>query len=262
MTEELPALLAKKFIARRDAKAVQRENDSYTPVREVDSATGRRDGPLLPWKMSDLTAHLSGQKSMGHYLIDPLTQCCKLFVFDIDLRNETQMFQLEDGTVQMLSPREAWRTRNQQVRSALKAELRTASHMLANKVSAELQIPTAVAYSGNKGVHVYGFTGNMLAEEVILAAQIVLEATRDDWLPSRGASTYQSKKYPYVDLEVYPKQGTVKPDSFGNLVRLPLGRNLKSKDTPFFVDMRVPMNQLVPLDPHFALTALNPWGDS
>jgi len=42
-------------------------------------------------------------------------------------------------------------------------------------------------------------------------------------------------------------------------MRIPLGKNLKSTDPTFFIDMTSPLADMVPVDPAWALTTDNPW---
>ena len=53
--------------------------------------------------------------------------------------------------------------------------------------------------------------------------------------------------YPNFDLEVYPKQDSLADKDLGNLLRLPLGRNLKNPADPtFFLDLTTPPGVMVP----------------
>ncbi len=141
------------------------------------------------------------------------------------------------------------------------------SSLIARAVVSELQLPCAVAYSGGKGVHVYAFTGLISAAEAREGAQIVLDSI-GNFHASRGTNFYKWNDedpvagYPNLSIEVFPKQDTLSGKDLGNLMRLPLGRNLKSSDPTFFLDMRSPMAEMRPVDPIWALTALDPWGDS
>jgi hypothetical protein len=59
---------------------------------------------------------------------------------------------------------------------------------------------------------------------------------------------------------VFPKQDSLAGKDLGNLMRLPLGRNLKNpKDPTFFIDMTTPMGVMSPIDPVYALTTETPW---
>jgi hypothetical protein len=58
---------------------------------------------------------------------------------------------------------------------------------------------------------------------------------------------------------VYPKQASLAGKDLGNLLRLPLGRNNKSKDPTFFMDMTAPLAEMRPVDPEWALTTTSPW---
>lgn len=284
MTTELVDLIAKKFIARPDVKAQQHySGDAYFPV--VDRQTEQR----LPWAREDLEAHILGSKTFGHYLVSQDSKC-KLFAFDVDLRkNEhnpktkeltwTGAYPSPDfygesanftGKIVRFDPREAWKDRAHPARPWMKYQFRLVAHYLCAIIEKELAIPCAAAYSGSKGVHVYGFTGLESAADVREGAQIVLDAMADRPFcggvePLRGRHFFKFSNddpiegFPNLSIEVYPKQDNLDNKDVGNLMRLPLGRNLKSEDPTFFIDMTSPLNEMVPVDPIHALTASSPF---
>lgn len=262
-------LIATKYIARKEVKAVQRVvNGSciYTP--HVDS-----DKNWIKWSRADLLAHLSGERSYGHYLLNTNDQC-KLFSFDIDLEKTGSWptnweADPDNPVIEEINPREAWRNRRHPARKWLKIQLKSAAFKLASHVYQELEIPVAVYYSGSKGLHVYGFTGLIPAHDAREGARIALEST-GAWEPKRGDSFFMSKDqdpftgHPCLSVEVYPKQDTLGASGLGNLMRLPLGRNLKNpKDPTFFLDLRnVNMTDFAQVDAAWALTATDAWSDS
>lgn len=256
MSNELANLLAKKFIARPDVKARQYDG-GYVPVE--------KDGHRSPWTRQDLLDHLEGKQTFGHYLLSQ-DDNCKLFVFDVDLEKEGEYdvdfpngnnedpFRLEG-----FNPREAWLDRAHPARAYMKLQFREIAHRLGRAIETELEIPWAVAYSGGKGIHVYGFTGLMPASDVKDGALMVIES-----LPTieslRGQNFFKDTSFPNMSIEVFPKQSSLNGKDLGNLCRLPLGRNLKNpKDPTFFIDMTAPMGSLVPLDPEYALTTPSQW---
>jgi hypothetical protein len=278
---DLAGLLAKYYIARTDVKAVQRTNGEYNPVREA-------------WKRSDIEAHLSGQRTYGHYLLDAEDRC-KFFAFDIDLdkpelhrrldpmpvplypfpyKVDTEGMRDEDlyKEIRSFHPREAWMDRAHPARGWMKFQLRIIADTLAWKIRTELDIPVAVTYTGAKGLHVYGLTGLMPAKDVREGAQIVIDSLDDTSLGAMssvgGEIFYRFDNQdpidgqPNITIEVFPKQDSLEGKDLGNLVRLPLGRNLKNpKDPTFFVDMTSPLSDIKSLDPEFALTEAltQPW---
>ncbi len=74
--QELAKLFASKFIARPDVFAEQFPDGAWAPRRQ-------RLG------MSDLLAHIRGERSLGHYMLNQASEC-KLFAFDIDLEKPSQ----------------------------------------------------------------------------------------------------------------------------------------------------------------------------
>lgn len=260
MSNELANLIAKKFIARPDVKAIQMPEGHYI-VDEVARTHERR-----PWNRDALNAHLSGEKTYGHYLLNP-DDTCKLFAFDIDLeKNDPSknfegtycLMDDESATVYPCNPRVDWTNRAHPARPWLKYQMKMLASKLAASIERELAIPTAVAYSGAKGLHVYGFTGPVPAADAREGAMIVLDSL-GDFEATRGTNFYKHKDsnpvtgFQNLSIEVFPKQDSLDGKDLGNLMRIPLGRNLKSADPTFFVDMTSPMGQLVPVDPVWAL---------
>lgn len=268
---KLADLIASKFIARKEVKAVQRMLPNgdciYTP--HTRGPAGDKD--YLPWSRVSLLMHLESKRSFGHYLLDT-NDNCKFFAFDIDLE-KTGSYPTDFGkadywdTVTACNPREDWKNRKHPARPWLKYQLRMIAGLCASAIHSELDIPVAAYYSGNKGVHVYGLTGLIPAFEARLGAKIVLESM-GIWEAVRGDIFYKTKDqdpitgYPNISLELFPKQDTIGDKSgLGNLMRVPLGTNLKNpKDPTFFVDLsNTNMTQLVPIDAVTALTSSNAW---
>lgn len=205
---------------------------------------------------------------------------CKLFAFDIDLEKvgwlpkapldtnipeeQLEAYYTTDNFIQC-NPREAWRDRKHPGRSWMKVQFKMIAAKFMQVIHDELEIPCAAVYSGNKGIHVYGFTGLMPAADAREGARIVLD-TIGDWVPSRGVNFFKHKDqdpvlgYPNISIEVFPKQDSLDGKDLGNLMRLPLGKNMKNpKDPTFFIDMTTPMAQMSPIDPIRALGNESPW---
>jgi len=260
LSKELENLIAKRFISRKDVKAVQTPDGNYRPVNS-------------PWGRSDLADHLAGTTTFGHYMLGK-DDTCKLIAFDIDIEQRSvknPVGWLPTGPdfedFAECNPREVWADRSAvHQRAWLKLELRNAAHILVQSVEALLGVPVAAAYSGGKGVHVYAFTGPVSGQDARDGAEIVLDSLGDFKL-FRGNNFFRHRDpqpgvlYSNLSIEIYPKQGAVNDEGgYGNLMRLPLGRNKKSKDPTFFMDMTSPMGQMVPLDPMIALSdGYKPW---
>ena len=264
---EIANLFAKMFIARPDIKAIQRSNGDYNPVQSR-------------FTKADLLDHQDGVYTYGHYLLSEKNEC-KLFVFDLDLdktdpkhpeitydlpssKDEADIWQdWYHG-----DPRNIWLDRSRITeRDFLKYQLRVAANQICKAIQDELGIPMAVTYTGAKGVHVYGFTGSMAASAVREAADIVIESL--GLVPEKGNNFFKFPKSGRSDFqpqsitaEVYPKQTTLDGKTHGNLVRLPLGVNLKNpKDPTFFMDMRANYGEqcFTPRNAIDALTTKNIW---
>jgi hypothetical protein len=113
-----------------------------------------------------------------------------------------------------------------------------------------------VAFSGSKGVHVYGcFGGSVRAT----AARDVGLSVLDSWgrgelfSAVKGKNFYKAATYPDLTVEVFPKQEKVGTGGFGNLLRLPLGINQKTGREGFFYDPGAPLDELRPADPEQVL---------
>ena len=252
--KRLARMYAKLFIARQDCKAIQHQGPSgaimYSPVRR-DS---RDPNSLLPWSMQDLIQHISGESTFGHYLLNAESES-KIIAFDVDLTSKP--FDLIGGKV----PRDEWHDRRSEHRTTMKTVLKSTAHMIVEAIK-ELDIPWAVAYSGNKGLHVYGFTGKLPASDIRTAGNIIMEnelVANHFQRSGNSGFLFDSTKdeYAMVTIEMFPKQDKIDGSGFGNLMRLPLGIHRKSpKEPTMFLDMdlsRTPIGQFTPIDPFVAL---------
>ena len=286
MSDELAVLFAKRFVQRRDVKAVQmivKNKVIYMPDRNMEHPG--LYGPV-GFKMQHLQQHLAGQATYGHYMLDANDEA-RLFAFDVDLKKTgfyVPMTPFRDGMVEQeweaenqpialgdpLDPkdnslREAWLNRAHPSRAFLKTQMGMLARKLVSSIQENLGIPCAASYSGHKGIHVYGFTGPMPAVQVRAAAHFALEAT-DDWELERGQHIYKHRiqdpvmGYPNFNIEVYPKQDSLDDKDLGNLMRLPMGRNLQAKDPAFFLDLTTPPGVMAPHpNPVRLLEAGNPY---
>lgn len=295
MSKDLAKLFAKKFIQRPEVKAVQMDRTGgglkqgdWFPDNRINPEK-RPNSPHLPhgFSMDHLLAHLNGERTYGHYLLNEAGDC-KLFAFDIDLEKagtyvtvpkdldgltDEQVAEKMDSSLVTVDGvdqtlRALWVDRSRTAapaRTWFKYQMKYLAHILASKV-VELDIPCAVAYSGSKGVHVYGLTGSMPAQDVRDAAMLVLEMV-DEFEPMRGKNFFQHKNddpihgFKNFSIEVFPKQDNLDGKSLGNLMRLPLGTNWKNpKDPTFFVDMTTPLADFKPhADPVKLLEGGNPF---
>lgn len=261
MDKELVALLGKLFVERRDVYAIQGGNGAYRPAED-------RQHKRLPFNAKVMRAHLEGKTTVGHYLLSPENKC-RLFAFDIDLvkglpnpDEPTKWLPVTwdgpEGPTEFW-PREAFQDKEHFARPVLISQLNAMAEGLARRVHRLLEIPVAAAFSGNKGVHVYGFTGSLLAEEVREAAHLVLDSY-GVFKKSRGDNFWQHvDAYEVLEIEVFPKQDKLdNPDSLGNLMRMPLGINQKTKLPGHFLKFQSPLTEFTEMDPMEALNGA-PW---
>jgi hypothetical protein len=273
LSKALEDLFAAKFIARTDAKAIQYPGGSWSPHNEYNTETRKHDGPRIPWRREDLDAHLSGERTFGHYLLSSDSKA-KLFAFDCDWEKTgwlpTLPLATEDEVAWKESfietnPREMWLQRGFTGRDFMKLQMKQLAHKLLRSIIEELKLPCAAAYSGGKGFHVYAFTGLMDAWEVREGAHIVLESI-GEFEPLRGENFFKHKDddpvngFKNFSIELFPKQDSLDGKDLGNLMRLPLGVNLKApKEPTFFINMNTPLAELSPMDAATALQIENPW---
>ena len=266
-TAPLEDLIAKLFIARPDVKAYQAGPGPYVGQYFTHIQGSRENPTYLPWGRSAIQEHLAGTATYGHYLLSKDSQA-KLFAFDIDIDKEASLptipipdFQEEGdptewlNSFQMRDARAAWLNRADPARDFLKTSMRSLAHVIQRVVEDELQVPTAIAYTGAKGLHVYGFTGLMPAKEVREAAMLAIESLPIE--ATRGKMMYKWNRqnqegfaeHEIFTIEVFPKQDELSNEGgFGNLMRLPLGKNQKSNDPTFFIDTECALGTLRPVD--------------
>lgn len=257
MSQELVGLIARRFIQNRAVKAIQFSNGDYVPDFKMKDPT--RHG--LGFTVGHLQRHLTGSDTYGHYLLDAESQC-RMFAFDIDLKDEgnwvyqpnwdqlsqditedewREKIEVHEG----VDPQALWHDRTQGLaRDWYKKQMMELARKFAAAIT-EIGVDCATAYSGNKGVHAYGFTGPIPAEEVREGAMCVMDML-DDFEPAHGKNFFRHKNldpengYTNFSVEVFPKQVNLEGKKLGNLMRLPLGKNQKSPDPTFFLDLKAP----------------------
>lgn len=255
--DTIARLYASKFIARPGVKAEQQGNGAYYPVDEK-------------FTMQDLRDHLNGTRTYGHYLIDPDSDQCKFFAFDIDFEVSGTLPQSDpDGigsdVASAVNPRVCWRDRSHPARNFMKSQLMHVAGLLASKAHRELDLPVAIAYSGYKGVHVYCFTGPIVTSKAREGAQLVMELAGgvlhkgNNFYHLPGDETFLEN----LSIEIFPKQETIGDKKYGNLMRLPLGVNRKAPSDPtFFIDLTQPPAAMAPVKTESVVQYLengDPW---
>lgn len=240
LSDQLANLLAQRFISRSDVKAWQEPSGIYRPDRTKITR-------------ADLNAHIARERTMGHYLLGTDDRC-KFFCFDIDLAKQG----VWDG--QPIEPRKEFLDDASPYREGLTGQLVIAAESLAREANRAVDVPVAIAFSGSKGVHVYGFTGPEPAADQRTAALSILESI-GSFKPLRGANFFAHENPEMsVEIEVFPKQGSLDGKDLGNLLRLPLGRNLKSGREGCFLRCGGGKRaKFARMDPIAALSGVLPW---
>ncbi len=274
---ELIRLIGQRFVSRKDVKAEQAKDGAWYPVREVTSS-GKHDGPYVPFSMQDFNDHLTGVRTFGHYVVGT-DQTTKFFCFDLDLNK--QGFYLEDpdpdgdpedfpaivGNMVDCEPREVWAAGKPQAAiDYFTQALRVMAEGLAQRViRMNAASHVAITNSGGKGMHVYGFMNEPnLAVDVREVALDVLSTKSDTAVfePIKGDNFWRYRSagaYSNITIEVFPKQEAVSKGGFGNLLRLPLGVNLKTGKRGYFVNCKSGLNKLPEMDAIRALSGDLPW---
>lgn len=267
---DLVKLLGTRFVARKDVKAFQSDDGAWYPDR-------------TPMTMQDFRDHFSGTRTMGHYLLDQEDRC-KFFAFDIDLakhgKNCTTQgckggcvpYHGADNVLYNLDVRQVWAAGPEAYGFVdgdlplfydnLTMDLKCMAEGLARYTNRTLGIPVAIATSGHKGLHVYGFTGEVPAEAAKALALQVL-TTYGCFYASRGDNFWRhSEQYESLEIEVFPKQTTLDGKDLGNLMKLPLGVHRVTKRRAEFIHVKGALGILGPTDvmePERALGGDLPW---
>lgn len=253
MTDQIDLIKAigTKFIQRRDVKAAQGEADFK--------------GDIIPWqpiktpfKVQDFVDHLNGTRSFGHYVVDSNNKC-KLFAFDIDMNIKGKLI-TPDESIIPCNPREVFLDLTHWGRPQLIQEIKAMAEGLAYRIDTLLGISTAIHFSGNKGLHVYGFTGETDAVFAREAAKGVLDSF-GCFEAFRGENFFRHiTSYENISIEIFPKQDKLSnPDGYGNLLALPLGVHKVSGMKKMFVSTKGSPDSLEELDPSKALSGDAPW---
>ena len=266
--KDLIRLLGTRHIARKDVKAFQSDDGAWYPDR-------------TPFSMQDFRNHFAGTATLGHYMLDADSNC-KLFAFDIDLTKHNRNCSptpgnpckgcpvvfpnllLRDGMVvaegeHVVIPREGYLSGDPDIIRTLMINLRCMADGLAYRIHHRLGIPVAIASSGHKGLHVYGYTGLLPAEAT---KEIALSILREFAVfeAFRGENFWRHKDaYHVLDIEVFPKQTSLDGKDLGNLMKLPLGIHRVTKTKAEFITTKSTVDRLVTMDPYDALSGDLPW---
>jgi hypothetical protein len=231
-------LVGKRFIARKDVMAIQGATGAYRPTLCNCSYPQKCElHKPEPFTVEAIIDHLRGRRTYGHYMSDPATQKTKLCAFDLDVVKEPTVIK---GQL-CESPRDAIADPRHPLHYEIMKQLKFLADGLAVRLerfsrTADTPVTTAIAFSGSKGVHVYGwFEAPILVKYARYLAQQTLDGYQCFTL-KKGKNTWQHMEhYEAVEIEVFPKQDHINVDGFGNLMRLPLGQNRKTGGRGFFM---------------------------
>ena len=223
------SLLAKWFIARTDVMAEQGSGGQYFPTR-------KRDGELIGFTRESLEQHLSGQRTLGHYLLSG--QTCKLFAFDIDLDGGETSFNNHWSPLHgvTLNQRSVMVDQEHEHHAEIMGRMHKLAASIADIVdNTTKDVKTLISFSGSKGMHVYGLYGQYVDSSVAMRdITKVVGRLRGTTHANAKIQNLKSESWPGITIEVFPKQSSTK--GFGNLMRLPLGVHRKSGKPGFIID--------------------------
>ena len=235
--QEVARLLGSQLIERRDAKAIQRTTGAYNPVR-VDMRD--TESELIGWHINDIADHVLGKATYGHYLVKPSTSTVRCFAFDIDIRAKARPEAGEEPIFfdgEEIDPRAIWLTDDRSAaRADIGRQLLAMTYGLGIHVKKVLGVKVLFSYSGSKGSHVIAVLDEGTpANDARDAARRVLDST-GVMMEDHGDNFFKHvDSFPAMSIEMFPKQDTVTDDSFGNLMRLPLGINRKTGKSGMFM---------------------------
>lgn len=204
------ALYRKLFVHRSDVFAEQQENGDYYPVnRELTDA--------------DIAAHLAGHKSYGVYVIDPGLRTAEggalvvhpntvhYVVFDLDTYDTQALDFLRRAVERLIAPLAyAWDRSNAHRQCLLLED------------------------SGGKGYHMWLFLDAPVAARRARAwaAKVAAEYKQ---MARTVPQAEGAEHVGWPALEIFPKQDTVQPGKYGNLVKLPFGVHGKTRARSYVV---------------------------
>lgn len=270
---ELIKAIGTRFISRKDVKAEQDKKGAWHPVVQDPRDPS---SPYVPFSLKDFNDHLTGTRTLGHYVLGT-DNTAKFFCFDLDLDPEGFYILDEDpdgdpddpaeviAKAVRCNPREEWlNTENPQAQAYFTRTLRTLAEGLAYRATRlHPGLHVAIANSGGKGLHVYGFMSKPEpATDVRWVARTILEDVPNQFAPVRGDAFWKHKTtgaFSNITIEVFPKQDTLSEDGLGNLIRLPLGINRKTGNRGYFVNCKSGYNKLPEMDALRALSGDLPW---
>lgn len=243
--DDLALLIAERFIEQRDFKSWQAADGAWYPEHKR----------LVK---ADIETHLSGTKTLGHYVVSN-DDTCRMFCFDIDVdkpRGKPETW--PEGTINY---RDHFGIEGDPIHADLVKSLNAIGFALALRIHSELGIPVAAAFSGSKGVHVYGFCGKLTPASAARGGALHVIRSFKKFLPTRGDNFFQCPGLPGISVEIYPKQDSInKGEKMGNLLRLPLGINRKSGKRGFFLRLDGDGTTFVEMEPSVALDGKTlPW---
>ena len=229
------SLLASRFIQRRDLKAKQLPSGAYNPVRNR-------------FTQRDLRLHLSGNVTLGHYVVDRDDKC-RVLAFDLDF---DKAFEWHG---QSLNPRDVF-AQDHPAKPDLNKEIRQLADGLAVRLKRMYPgLIVMTSFSGSKGIHVYGSfpipTRASAAREMAMSVLDFFGCF--SLVPDKGKNFYKHNEIAQaITIEIYPKQESV-GSGVGNLLRLPLGVHQRTGRRGFFYDPFSDITELAPVDPVAAL---------
>lgn len=210
----------KIFVGREDIYGVEELN--YGRKRENSQIT-------MPVTENKIYEHLVGKHTLGTY-IQRQNATVKYLVFDIDISKKVLL---------------EYDRKSQQFEQYLKLALNLAIQM--QKILDSFGIKGYIEYSGNRGFHVWIFFTewipvryvNMLSEVILIQLGTIPEG---------------------ITIETFPNKTRIKPDKFGQIIKIPYGYHIKTGEQSYFLnescEKELNVNQFLDSIAKFPLTVI------
>jgi hypothetical protein len=172
----------------------------------------------------DMENHTNFKKTYGMYLIT-INEGCNCFVIDLDY-SENRLLSLID------------KYKNE----------RKAEKMIFNKIKEDakkqydiikkMDLEVFIEFSGSKGYHIWGFFEEEIPLEFVKMLEEKMIIIRDPLVVDEKSLKKDSTGKDYTDekYEFYPKQESMEELKLGSIIKIPLGKHIKTDMPCFFVD--------------------------
>lgn len=269
-TRRVVELIGKLFISRKDVKAIETPK-GWMPDRDrAPRGTAASDMPCHPLVMNDFYEHLFGKRCLGTYLLNSDNNV-KFFAIDVDLKTENSLMFAVPDLNDWEHAYQAFRDDNEKIVGILdldkmylgdleaalhnpghvghrwaRLSLRLRAEAIAHQVKEQLGLRPMIVITGG-GAHVLVPLGSLTpAIEARAMANTVMTAGNYEMYKGDCFWRMPGATQDGIEIEVFPKQDSLSGgQSFGNLLRLPMGWHAQAKIRTWFLDP-APLGTLPP----------------